>query len=135
MKRKNSIEIKLRTLDETRIYDYAFANLLLSTLSSLAGIFSAYSTYQSYSSILTENPTLTAAIVMISFQAFFAGINVFVMLYMMLMKLTHYPCTKFLTITLELTDFILEIIIVSLLASVKAEYEKVYSQVLASVVQ
>jgi hypothetical protein len=75
---------------ETEITDFAKGNLPLSTLSSLAGIFSAYSTYENYSGILTENPTLTATIVMISFQSFIAVTNILNSLFMIYHKLEYY---------------------------------------------
>jgi hypothetical protein len=117
------------------IEGFAKGDLPVSTLSSLAGIFSAISLYISYSSILENDGRLTAAIVMIIFQAILSGINFFVMLYMWRCKLTNYSYTKSWTIFFQVSDFILEIIIVSLISKVKAEYDKEYSHVMANAVQ
>jgi hypothetical protein len=122
-------------MDEASIEGYARGNLPLSTISSLAGIFAAYSTYHSYSNILVENPQLIAAIVMIGLQSFFTFINVIVMIMMWNLKLEAYVLTFCLAMFIEVADFIFEIIIISLLSSVKAEYDKEYAGVLASVVQ
>ena len=109
--------------------------MLLSFISSLAGIFTAYSTYNSYSTILTEKPQLTAALVMIIFQSIFAVLNLIVMGYMWYAKLFNYKYTRPFIIFFEAADCIIEIIIISLLSSTKAEYDKFRSHALASVVQ
>jgi hypothetical protein len=47
----------------------------------------------------------------------------------------NYSYTKYWAIFFQLSDFILEIIIVSLISKVKDEYDKEYSHVMANAVQ
>jgi hypothetical protein len=104
------------------VKSFAMHNLLLSLSSSLAGILSAIAIHDSYSSILDENRRLTAAIVMIIFQSIFTGFNLFVMMYMWKYNFSDLRITKPFVVIFQVSDLILEIIIISLLGEVKDKY-------------
>ena len=108
------------------IRSYVIAAGPLSFLSSIAGIFAAVSLNQEYSTVLEDSPTLTATLVIIILQSTFALIG----------TLIHVSCDCwmpgdgylsicmfYLLIGVEIIDLISEIIIISLLSSVKSEYD------------
>jgi hypothetical protein len=118
----DQIEGDINDINTGLVKSFAMHNLLLSLSSSLAGILSAIAIHDSYSSILDENRRLNAAIVMIIFQSIFTGFNLFVMMYMWKYNFSDLRITKPFVVIFQVSDLILEIIIISLLGEVKDKY-------------